>query len=539
MTRKIHLFAVLFISFNGNAQNVGIGTATPSTSALLDISSTTKGLLIPRMTNTQMNAIGSPAPGLLVFNLTDSLLYVRKNSGWTKLVSASNGWSANGNDLYNSNTGNIGIGTNVPSHARVEVNGSVGAAVAIFGADKYGVTIEANNPEIGFNYFYNNGPKTLRPGYASVVGMNPGTGELYLSNFGGAQSLANFGALSEAGYRQNITILQTGEIQFAGTNNYSHFFNGPNEDVYIRSGKNAGNVIINDIPGGKIGVGMNNPTRAVLEQNGSVGTTAAIFGGDGAGISLQKNWPVIGFNHYFDGATHRSIGQGYSGVFGINQDNGNLYYGSWSYAGTSNAALAGYNSSFNVTPSGNVDIVHRDITNLEDYTDIGLTIEGNCGYSGFTQYHSTWNIHNGSFAVADFNNGYYGLAFWHKLDNSNWAQLAAIAGNGGEYYQASDFNLKTGISYMADDQLLKKIMLLKPASYNFKDAKNNSRSYGFIAQEVEQVFPDFVITGSKNKLMCYSNFIPVLTKGMQEQQQQIEVLQNEVAELKKLILLKQ
>jgi hypothetical protein len=63
--------------------------------------------------------------------------------------------------------------------------------------------------------------------------------------------------------------------------------------------------------------------------------------------------------------------------------------------------------------------------------------------------------------------------------------------------------------------------------------------YGFIAQEVEKIFPEFVVTdGKKNKMIGYSGFIPILTKGIQEQQQQIEELKNEIAELKKLILSK-
>lgn len=49
---------------------VGIGTATPNTNAALDIVSTTKGVLMPRMTTTQKNAITSPSEGLEVYDLT-------------------------------------------------------------------------------------------------------------------------------------------------------------------------------------------------------------------------------------------------------------------------------------------------------------------------------------------------------------------------------------------------------------------------------------------------------------------------------------
>jgi hypothetical protein len=50
-----------------NLGRVGIGTQNPQSSAALDITSTSKGLLPPRMTNAQMNAIQNPANGLVVF----------------------------------------------------------------------------------------------------------------------------------------------------------------------------------------------------------------------------------------------------------------------------------------------------------------------------------------------------------------------------------------------------------------------------------------------------------------------------------------
>lgn len=54
-----------FVSKDNGA--VGIGTASPHASAILDLTSTTRGVLPPRMTNSQKNAIASPATGLVVF----------------------------------------------------------------------------------------------------------------------------------------------------------------------------------------------------------------------------------------------------------------------------------------------------------------------------------------------------------------------------------------------------------------------------------------------------------------------------------------
>jgi len=67
--------------------NVLIGTPTDIPSSLLTLGSTTKGLLIPRMTATQMNAISSPAIGLMIWNTTDSTLFEYRGTfgGWSAL----------------------------------------------------------------------------------------------------------------------------------------------------------------------------------------------------------------------------------------------------------------------------------------------------------------------------------------------------------------------------------------------------------------------------------------------------------------------
>lgn len=57
----------------GHAQ-VGIGTATPNGTSLLDMQSNSKGLLIPRMTVAERDAIVTPADGLQVYNTTNNTL---------------------------------------------------------------------------------------------------------------------------------------------------------------------------------------------------------------------------------------------------------------------------------------------------------------------------------------------------------------------------------------------------------------------------------------------------------------------------------
>jgi hypothetical protein len=68
-----------------SAGNVGIGTSSPDASALLDVTSTVGGVLFPRMTSTQRDAIGSPANGLVLYNTTTDKLQVRAGGSWVDL----------------------------------------------------------------------------------------------------------------------------------------------------------------------------------------------------------------------------------------------------------------------------------------------------------------------------------------------------------------------------------------------------------------------------------------------------------------------
>ena len=75
------------INSRSSAQ-LGIGTNSPNASAMLDITATNKGLLIPRMTNSQKNAISSPATGLIVFCTdcgTAGLMNIYNGTNWVRL----------------------------------------------------------------------------------------------------------------------------------------------------------------------------------------------------------------------------------------------------------------------------------------------------------------------------------------------------------------------------------------------------------------------------------------------------------------------
>jgi trimeric autotransporter adhesin len=122
--------AILLVSlYNLYAQSIGIGTTTPNPSAKLDIVDTAKGMLMPRLTKQQRNAIANPALGLMVFNISDSSVYYF-NGTWQRLPHENEVWRLNGNVLNNTEflgstilrdinfrTGNDAAGAILPSRA--------------------------------------------------------------------------------------------------------------------------------------------------------------------------------------------------------------------------------------------------------------------------------------------------------------------------------------------------------------------------------------------------------------------------------------
>ena len=89
--KKILILLAIFTTFATTAQSVGINTdgSAANASAMLDVSSTTKGLLPPRMTTTERDLIASPATGLVLFNTTTNGLEVKSSTGWTSLTTPS------------------------------------------------------------------------------------------------------------------------------------------------------------------------------------------------------------------------------------------------------------------------------------------------------------------------------------------------------------------------------------------------------------------------------------------------------------------
>ncbi len=162
MTSRIHslatALALSIVSASlAQAQGVGINAtgAAADTSAILDLTSSNKGLLVPRMTAAQRSAIVLPATGLVVYQ-TDGAAGLYFNAGTSASPSwqavganaVAPQWSVSGSNLYYS-AGKVAIGTSSTTYGlsvmdatsglRVQTNTSGGAAVSVGGVGSVGV----------------------------------------------------------------------------------------------------------------------------------------------------------------------------------------------------------------------------------------------------------------------------------------------------------------------------------------------------------------------------------------------------------------
>jgi hypothetical protein len=147
------LICILMLQhFSATAQSFAINTdgSSANASALLDVKSIVKGILIPRMTRTERNAISAPATGLLIFqNAPDSIgFYYYNGSSWAWLLSNANSdllaWKTGGNAGTIDGSHFIGTTDNVPLTIKVN-NQKAGRIDHLLGNSFYGYQVGNNN----------------------------------------------------------------------------------------------------------------------------------------------------------------------------------------------------------------------------------------------------------------------------------------------------------------------------------------------------------------------------------------------------------
>jgi len=156
------------------------GTA-PHASAMLEIKSTNKGFLPPRVT--EANRPASPATGLIIYQ-TDGVqgLYFYDGAAWQKFgLNLSDYWQPNGSDIY-FNAGKVAIGITTPDAHGLNVTNYVSGKAAVKGNDEFGGSIYATGM-LGVLYPAGSGA----PAYAynaGVMGVKPNLGANGAAVFG-------------------------------------------------------------------------------------------------------------------------------------------------------------------------------------------------------------------------------------------------------------------------------------------------------------------------------------------------------------------
>lgn len=369
---------------------VGVNTTVPN--GMLDVQSTSNGVLIPRVQLTSITdnaTIVNPAGGALV---TSTLVYNMAAAGvspnnvipgfyyWNNTASrwipiaATSGWELDGNTAITSpaapatyGTSTIGatenflgttdnndvtIGTNNIERMRIErTTGDVGIGTA--------------NPTEKFHVFDNSDANK-----SSVFGeaQQVSSGVVDYDNIG----VKGFGrGTSGWGFGNGVMGIGDTANSYYATGVYAHLgatapvLPSTNQALYA-NGNGLGNAGI--FMGGNVGISTQTPTLARFQVDGMVGSTTALFRGNSTtsqGLSLVADWPGIYFNSYSAGGGVRTMaGSGYTSIINTDQSSGGLVFQTTNTVNASSGSLVTVPVRMTIAGNGNVGIGAPSPSNL-------------------------------------------------------------------------------------------------------------------------------------------------------------------------------
>lgn len=220
------ILLTIFMHQNLFSQNTGISDINhlPDSTAVLDVYSTSKGILIPRLTEAQRIAIVNPALGLLVYQ-KDNMhgFYYFDGTVWSSITTLPSQWITSGNNIYYA-TGKIGIGNINPLYA-LDVNGTIrtGKNNATNGSLIFSNSTNSNNVTINSGATSNS--------YALTLPLLQGASNSVLTNNG--SGLLTWSAPSTISSGWTL-------IGNSGTNSSTNFIGTTDNQAFVVKVNNAG-----------------------------------------------------------------------------------------------------------------------------------------------------------------------------------------------------------------------------------------------------------------------------------------------------------
>ena len=522
--KKLLLLVLAFLSLINiiNAQ-MGInstGTA-PNPSAMLDVSSTTKGLLPPRMTSAQKNAIANPADGLLVFDTNTQSYWFRQSGAWTELPKAgstSNYWSlsgAGGNEIQNTNSGGFWsanpIGLNFYSD-----NISNPPTAPVSGAGTRMMWIPSRSA-FRVGTIYNNDPDLWDDSnigmYSTAMGVNTkASGPLSVS-LGGYSATASGNVSLAMG---NSTTASGTNSTSMGNNTTASRTNSTAMGFYTTaSGENSTAMGNNTTASGANSTAIGNYNLATGENSTAMGYFTTAWGKNSTAlgsstVAAGNNSAAMGTANIANSQSSLAIGQYNNDYYPTNSTDVNRFL----FTIGNGVDAINRRNCFEVRQTGVVQLNHY--TPTQDNPDrFGLRIKRDIATGN-----QFWTISHPNNENLDFHYGASG------------AFKAYVRQTDGAWVQSSDIRLKEQIK--PAESVLEKVAQLKVSRYFYKtDSLHANQQMGLIAQEVLPLFPEFVTQNGQYYGVNYGGLSVVAIKAIQELKDENEALRAMLLNAKK------
>jgi len=512
-------FIIFICCLTGYSQNVSINNdgSLPDASAILDVKSSTKGLLIPRLTLVQRNAVATPATGLLIFQTDNSPgYYYYTGLAWTAFT-GSGYWSLNGTDIFSSYTGNIGIGTNTPlrkltvqtasnSYGLSQTDGTRSLSTYI-GDETNGngafFGTETNHP---LYFFTNSSAPLMTLTTAGNVGIGTRTPSSRLT----VQSLTNDfglthtdGTVTVGSFIGNFQGATGGWLGTKSAHPLNFFTSNGAAQMTLSTNGNFGIGTVTPLE--KLTIQTPEDSYGISHRTNTGKVLATLFGGTSAGIGTFSNTAMRIFSNSVsrmlisptgDVSIMGNVGIGVESLnarFQIGNIFSPLLYG---IAATHDFGIAGVNGGILVIdqqPNGTIIQPSTDIIlmpRVNGHGRVGINT-ATPGYPLEVADDILSPSYNHSFFSVSIQGNIYSGA---TVASANVSIYAARGVMGAEFDAFSDARIKDikGISSSKKD--LETINALQITDYTLKDKiKYGNKSFKkVIAQEVEKVYPQVV-----------------------------------------------